>query len=130
MGRPEPEPTLDIAHGDVALSKHLKNSLNLLRNKVDDPEFKNLVDDITAGRKSLRDAVTSPVLARALDPLMEQASEHYRNLSEQEREELARTGEQQFEELRQEEEAAPAAGRRRPDDDDEDEDFSDRNWIR
>ncbi|WP_216209224.1 hypothetical protein [Amycolatopsis aidingensis] len=128
MNQPEPEPALDIARGDAALSKHLKNSLNLLRSKSDDPEFKRLVDDITAGRRSLRDAVTSPVLARELNPLMDQATQHYRNLSEEEREELARTGERQFAELRQEEEQE-AAGRAETGEDDEG-DFSDRNWVR
>ena len=128
MTSPEPEPTLDIARGDVALSKHLKNSLNVLRSKIDDPEFKRLVDDITSGRKSLRDTVTSPVFARALDPLVGQAAEHYRNLSDEEREELARTGEQQFEQLRQEEERQAAARRTTPDESDDD--FSDQNWLR
>lgn len=129
MSEDRPEPTLDIARGDVALSKHLRNSLNVLREKVDDPEFKRLVDDITSGRRSLRDTFTSPAFARALDPLVEQAAEHYRNLPEQEREELARTGEQQFEELRRQEEQAAT---RPPDngDGDDEEDFSDRNWLR
>ena len=128
MTSPEPEPTLDIARGDVALSKHLKNSLNVLRSKIDDPEFKRLVDDITSGRKSLRDTVTSPVFARALDPLVHQAAEHYRNLSDEEREELARTGEQQFEQLRRDEERQAAARRTTPDESDND--FSDQNWLR
>lgn len=129
MSRPEPEPTLDIARGDVALSKHLKNSLNLLRNKVDDPEFKSLVDDITSVRKSLRDTFNSSVFSRVLDPLVGQAVERYRDLSEQEREELARTGEQQFEQMLQDEERQSVPRRDRPDEDD-DEDFSDRSWLR
>jgi hypothetical protein len=126
MTGPEREPTLDIAHGDVALSKHLKNSLEVLKDKVDDPEFGRMVDDITAGRRSLRDMVTSPVFARALDPLVEQGAETYRSLSEQEREELREQGEEQLERLRQEIENTPAP--HGPDDDDED--FSDHNWVR
>lgn len=128
MTSPEPEPTLDIARGDVALSRHLKNSLSVLRSKIDDPEFTSLVDDITSGRKSLRDTVNSPVFSRALDPLVGQAAEHYRNLSEEEREELARTGEQQFEQLRRDEERQAAARRTTPDESDDD--FSDQNWLR
>ncbi|NIJ12742.1 hypothetical protein FHU38_003086 [Saccharomonospora amisosensis] len=129
MSQPEPEPTLDIARGDVALSKHLKNSLNLLRSKVEDTEFRSLVDDITSGRRSLRDTFNSPAFSRALDPLVAQAAERYRNLSEEEHAELARTGEEQFEELRRNDEQQSASRRPRPDDDD-DEDFSDRSWLR
>ena len=124
MSSREPEPSLDVARGDVALSKHLKNSLEVLKDKVDDPEFGRLVDDITSGRRSLRDMVTSPVFARALDPLVEQGAETYRNLSEQEREDLGRQGEEQLEQLRQDLENPPA-----PEDPD-DEDFSDHNWMR
>ncbi len=120
---------LDVARGDAALSRHLKNSLTVLRDKVADPEFKSLVDDVVAGRRSLRDTVTSPAFSRALDPLMEQAAEHYRTLSDEEREELRRTGEQQFEQLRRDEEEQAAAARDRRRDED-DEDFSDRNWLR
>lgn len=124
MNGAEQEPTLDIARGDVALSKHLKNSLEVLKDKVDDPEFGRMVDDITSGRRSLRDMVTSPVFARALDPLVEQGAETYRSLSEEEREELGRKGEEQFEQLRQEIENAS------PPEDPDDEDFSDQNWVR
>ncbi|EIE98468.1 hypothetical protein [Saccharomonospora glauca] len=129
MAKPEPEPMLDIARGDAALSRHLKNSLTLLRDKVPDPEFRALVDDILTGRRSLRDTFTSPAFARALDPLVDQAVQHYRGMSEEEREELARTGEQQFEQLRQDE-TKRATARRRRDADEDDEDFSDRNWLR
>ncbi|PXY33231.1 hypothetical protein DI005_25550 [Prauserella sp. PE36] len=131
MSGEQNEPTLDIARGDVALSKHLKNSLGILKDKVDDPEFKRLVDDITSGRRSLRDMMNTPVFARALDPLVERGAETYRDLSEEEREQLARQGEEQFEQLRQETENPSAA--QRPDedgDDGEDEDFSDRTWMR
>lgn len=129
MSRPEQDHTLDIAHGDAALSKHLKNSLGLLKDKVDDPEFKRMVDDITAGRRSLRDVVDTPVFARALDPLVERGAETYRNLSDEEKEELGRQGEDEFEQLREEiqsSERSDAAD----DGGNEDEDFSDRSWLR
>ncbi|PXY27476.1 hypothetical protein [Prauserella muralis] len=127
MSGSEQEPTLDIARGDVALSKHVKNSLGVLRDKVDDPEFARLVDDVTSGRRSLRDMVHTPAFARVLNPLAEQGAETYRNLSEEEREELARQGEEQFEQVRADAETPTAA---RGDDDGDDEDFSDRTWMR
>jgi len=122
----EREPSLDVARGDVALSQHLRNSLDLLKRKVDDPEFGRMVDDITSGRRSLRDMVTSPVFARALDPLVEQGARTYRELSDEQRDELARQGAEQFDQLRAEIENRP------PDDPDDpdDEDFSDTNWVR
>lgn len=130
MSSPEPEPTLDVARGDVALSKHLKNSLNVLKSKADDPEFSAMVDEIISGRRSLRDTFTSPVFSRVLDPLVAQAAEHYENLSEEEREELARTGEQQFEEMRRQEAEAAARGSEPDGPDDPDGDFDDENWLR
>lgn len=129
MSGPEQEPNLDIARGDAALSKHLKNSLGVLKDKVDDPEFKRLVDDITSGRRSLRDMVNTPVFARALDPLVEQGAQTYRNLSEEEREELGAQGEEQFAQLREEIEN-PSASPRSDGGDDGGEDFSDRTWMR
>lgn len=120
---------LDIAHGDVALSKHLKNSLNLLRDKVDDPEFKKLVDEVVSGRRSLRDTFASPAFSHALNPLMDRAMEYYQNLSEGDREELTRTGEQQFDRMRKEQEQSPKA-RGSELEEDMDEDFSDRSWLR
>lgn len=126
MSRPEQEQPLDIARGDVALSRHLKNSLDVLKDKVDDPEFGRMVDDIKSGRRSLRDMVQSPAFARALDPLVEQGAATYRSLSEEEREELGRQGEEQFEQLRQEIENES----RSPGPDDDDEDFSDQSWVR
>lgn len=128
MNRPsDEEPMLDIARGDVALSKHLRNSLKLLKDKTDDPEFRRLVDDISSGRRSLREAASSDAFSRVLDPLVQRGAEEYRQLSEQERDELARIGEQQFEDLRKEEEQRRD---RRNGPDDEDEDFSEQNWIR
>ncbi|GAB2659350.1 hypothetical protein GCM10027271_17550 [Saccharopolyspora gloriosae] len=127
--REEDEATLDVARGDVALSKHLKNSLGVLRDKVDDPNFKRLVDDVLAGKQGLRDAFTSDAFSAALDPLVRKGAEDYDKLSEQERSELAKTGEQQFAELREQERTAAPPNRSRPEVPEEDEDFSQRSWL-
>lgn len=128
--QPGNEPTLDIARGDAALSKHLHNSLSVLREKVDDPEFRKMVDDIKTGKTSLRDVAGSPVFARTLDPLAQQAAAKFENMTEDEREELARTGEAQFEELKNEDVAQSAA---RPGSaargEEDDEDLSNRSWL-
>lgn len=87
---------LDVAGGDPALSRHLRNSLALLRERSDDPEFRRLADDVLAGRRGLRDVATSPVFAEALNPQVERFAERYEQLSEEERAALAEQGEEQF----------------------------------
>jgi hypothetical protein len=82
--------------------------VTVLRDKVSDPEFRPLVDDILAGRKSL-DTFTSPAFYRALNPLVGEAVQHHRSLPEEERRELAGAGEQQFERSRREEKKRVAA---------------------
>lgn len=126
MNRRDEEPTLDIAHGDVALSKHLKNSLGVLKDKVDDPEFKRMVDDITSGRRSLRDMITNPAFANALNAHVEQGAETYRNLSDEEKSELAKQGEEQFEQMRED---IQNPKRSAADADEDDEDLSQRSWL-
>lgn len=87
---------LDVAGGDPALSRHLRNSLTLLRDRSDDPEFRRLADDVLAGRRGLRDVATSPVFAQALNPQVERFARWYEQLSEAERAALAAQGEEQF----------------------------------
>ena len=123
--------TLDVARGDVALSRHLKNSLGVLRDKVDDPGFKRLVDEVLSGRRGLRDVITSDVFAAGLDPLVRKGAQDYEKLSEEERAELAATGEAQFADLRAAEAAGATASETRPSvrEPEEDEDFSQRDWL-
>ncbi|GAB1691687.1 hypothetical protein [Krasilnikovia sp. M28-CT-15] len=101
MSHDEAEPLLDVAQGDPALSQHLRNSLRLLRDRADDAEFRQLADDILAGRRGLREAIASPALARVLDPRVDEFAERYDQLSAQERAELAAEGERQFGDLRE-----------------------------
>ncbi|MBF9130743.1 hypothetical protein I0C86_17515 [Plantactinospora sp. S1510] len=97
MTRPnDEEPMLDVARGDPALSQHLRNSLKLLRERSDDPEFRRLADDIIAGRRGLRDAATSPVFNRALNPQVERFAQRWEELSDEEKAELAARGEADF----------------------------------
>lgn len=132
MSRPDQEPTIDVAGGDPALSRHLRNCLKVLRDRTDNPEFRELADDILAGRRSLREAATSPAFAQALNPQVEQFAQRYEQLSDDERERFAAEGERQFAEQREqiarERRAAEARARRR-DDPGDDEDFSQRSWL-
>ncbi|MGB8202766.1 MAG: hypothetical protein WCF33_24295 [Pseudonocardiaceae bacterium] len=124
---------MDVAGGDPALSCHLRNCLKMLRDRTDAPEFREFADDIMAGRRSLREAVTSPAFARALNPQVEQFAKRYEQLSDDGRERLAAEGERQFAEQREQiarERRAAAARTRRRSDPGDDEDFSQRSWLR
>src|SRR5688500_14255711 len=93
---PDEEPMLDVAAGDPALSRHLRNSLTLLRDRSDDPEFRRLADEVLTGRRGLRDVATSPVFAQALNPQVERFAQRYEELSDEERAALAAQGAEQL----------------------------------
>jgi hypothetical protein len=93
------EPVLDVARGDAALSRHLRNCLEVLRRRTEDAEFRQLVDDVLAGRRGLREVALSPAFEQVLSPAVEQFAQRYEQLSDAEREQLAADGEQQLSEL-------------------------------
>lgn len=57
-----PDSTLDIAGGDVGLSRHLKDSSRLLAKRSDEPAFSRLIDDVLSGKRSFREAYTDRAL--------------------------------------------------------------------
>ncbi|MFY1688379.1 hypothetical protein [Plantactinospora sp. WMMB782] len=95
------EPMLDVAGGDPALSRHLRDSLKVLGERTDDPEFRRLVADVLAGRRGLREAAGSPVFAAAVDARVDQFIERWAEIPEEERAELAAQGEREFAALRE-----------------------------
>ena len=111
------EPLLDIAGGDLGVSRHLRDSLRLLAQRSDDPAFTRVIEDVLAGRRSLRQAYTDPAYTRVMDTQVRAFAERWDALSEEEKEELARVGERQLAELGAE--PAPAD----PDHHDDDEGF-------
>ncbi len=92
----EEEPMMDIARGDKAVSRHLRDSLKLIRDKSDDPYFKSMVDDILAGRQSLREAAFSSTFERGLSPMFEAGLQKFEELSEEETQRMAQEGEAAF----------------------------------
>jgi hypothetical protein len=127
MSSPDQEPMLDIARGDPARSRFLRAALTRLRDTSGDERFHTMVDDILAGRRSLRDAATSEVFNRGIADKVDEGARRYQELSEAEREALAAMGEQQFAELRGQAEPGPAADAA-PDEDDDD--FGDESPLR
>ncbi|GAA3759664.1 hypothetical protein GCM10022225_51440 [Plantactinospora mayteni] len=95
------EPLLDVAGGDPALSRHLRDSLKTLGERTDDPEFRRLVADVLEGRRGLREVATTPAFASAINPRLEQFAQRWAEIPEEERAELADQGEREFTALRQ-----------------------------
>lgn len=121
MSNPEKdEPLLDVAHGDPAMSRHVRDSLKVLAERTDDPEFGKLVEDVLRGRRSLRDVAFTPAFERTINPGVAQFAERYEQLSEEEREELAAQGERQLAEQREASEGQPEESATHDDDDDPD----------
>ncbi|MEV4732321.1 hypothetical protein [Saccharopolyspora sp. NPDC049426] len=133
MSNPEQEPVLDIARGDEARSRHLRASLQLLRDRVENPQFRKLVDDVLAGKASLRDVAQTAAFGQAVAPLAQQAINRVNEMSEDEKQELAEEGERQFDEIRRHFAQGNGPGGPAPQDtpssEEEDEDFSQMTFL-
>lgn len=92
----DPEPTLDVAHGDRVIARHLTESLRLLRARSEDEGFRRLVDDVLAGRRSLREVYATPEFAAGINPGVEEFARRYEKLDRDERERLAEEGQRQL----------------------------------
>jgi hypothetical protein len=90
------EPTLDVAHGDPALARHLRGCLEMLRDRTDNDEYRRLADEVLAGRASLRDVYFTPAFSAGIDHGVEQFARRYDELSPEERAEMAEQGRQAF----------------------------------
>ncbi|WP_406689623.1 hypothetical protein REH65_26760 [Saccharopolyspora sp. ID03-671] len=134
MSNPDQDPMLDIARGDRARSQHLRDSLQLLRGKVDNPEFRRIVDDVLAGKASLREVAQTAAFGQAVAPLAQQAVDRMKEMTEDERTALADEGERQFDELRRNlaeraESGMPAKRETSPRVEEEDEDLSQVSFL-
>jgi hypothetical protein len=107
---PADEPTMAVAHGDPALARHLRQSLELLRDRSDNNDFRRLVDDVLHGRANLRDVYTSPAFAAGLNPHVEEFARRYEQLSPEQRQELAEQGRQALDAEREGRETQPTDG--------------------
>jgi hypothetical protein len=89
---PADAPTMAVAHGDPALARHLRQSLELLRDRSDNQDFRRLVDDVLQGRADLRDVYATPAFDAGINPGVEQFARRYEELSPEERQEMADQG--------------------------------------
>ena len=93
---------LRFTHGDVGRARALRANLEVLRGASGDRDFSRLVDDVLAGRRSLREAVRAPEFDREIAPRVERFGEWWDEKSEDEREALAEEGAQALDEAREE----------------------------
>ncbi|MGK5681328.1 hypothetical protein [Actinoplanes sp. URMC 104] len=91
-------PTLAVAHGNRALARHLRQSLEVLRERSDNHDFRQLVDNVLAGRTNLRDAYTTPTFAAGINFHVEQFAQRYEQLSPEQRADLTDQGRQRLDE--------------------------------
>ncbi|MGJ7905883.1 hypothetical protein ACOQFL_05330 [Actinopolyspora sp. H202] len=125
MSDQDREPMMDASRGDVGLSRHLRNSLRIIRDKTDDEEFRKLADDVIAGKRGLREASQSASFSRVLDYQVEKASTEMAEMSDEEREELALSGEQQLADLGMDYSRGTCSSV----EDLEDTDYSNKTWL-
>src|SRR4029453_1796213 len=101
MTDPRDEPTMAGAHGDPALARHLRKSLELLRDRTDNDDFRRLVRDVLDGRADLRDVYFTPAFSAGINPGVEQFAQRFDELTAEEQQEMAEQGRQALETERQ-----------------------------
>jgi hypothetical protein len=97
MTDPGEEPMLDVARGDAALSRQLRDSLRILQARSEDERFRRLVDDVLNGRAGLREASRTDTFAAGINDGVREFARRWECLSNDERAELAEQGRQSAE---------------------------------
>ncbi len=84
-------PILPSLAGEPRLEAHVREGLRVLRDSVEDPGLRRRMDDVVAGRASLRDLARHPDFAAMMDSRIDRAVAEYEAIPEEVREaELAR----------------------------------------
>lgn len=96
---PVPDPLLDVSHGERGVAEHLRQSLQTLINRSDDPDFVRTARRVLDGRLSLRDAYDSTEFTRALNPLVEASAQRIREMDSLTRERLEQEGVRQLRDM-------------------------------
>lgn len=99
MSADEPVPLLGITAQDAGLDRQLRDTLRTLRDSTT-PELRDLLDDVLAGRRSLREVARSPEWDSAVAPAAQQATEQWSALPPEQREALVQQGAEQLEAAR------------------------------
>jgi hypothetical protein len=136
------EPFAELSPG---LTRHRRQLLQKLAGNTKNPELAEMAKGLLAGRLTPRGIMTSGVYDEALGSGVQAFSSWYSTASEQEKEEAARAGQAELEQLAQDERAglpddgpaaapvpeppAPAPPRRRRGGEDDDHNYDSLDWL-
>ena len=97
---PEHDPVLAFTRGDRVEAEQLRRALAAIRDHVDDQRLAARVQEVLAGRGSLRELTRDPGFVRELGRGMDAFARQWSELSPAERAELARRGQEETDRLR------------------------------
>lgn len=93
---------LDIAGGDIGLSRHLVRSLRTIADNTPDPNLKAQIREILAGRGSVRELAQGEAFNRILDRALPSALQAVKQLSDEQLHRLAEQGRRELDQFRSE----------------------------
>ena len=83
------EPLLDVAHGDVGVSRHLTKSLRELAKHTDDPALRESITKVLSGKISVRELASTGPFSQLMNKTLPSALERLNAMSDDERQRLA-----------------------------------------
>lgn len=102
----ELEPILDVARGDIGVSKQVSDALRAISRGSADSALKDQIRDILAGRGSVRDLARNEAFNRLLDSAIPAAMAKNAELSDEERARQVEQGRLELERARRAAESA------------------------
>lgn len=96
-----PEPMLDVARGDIAVSRQVSAALRAIATSTRDESLKRQIGEILAGRGSVRDLAGAEAFNRVLDGVLPAEMRKIAELPEEERDRLAEQGRAELERFRE-----------------------------
>ncbi|MBF6211745.1 hypothetical protein IU433_16365 [Nocardia puris] len=90
---PDHEPMLDLANGDIGMSRHLSKVLKIIADDISDKDLQNQINEVANGRQSLREFARGEAMMRLSDAYEPAIRENAANKTREEIEQLAELGE-------------------------------------
>ena len=103
------ESSFDVAHGDRGVSRQLRESLLTIKSVTTDPDTRQQIDDVLAGKTSMRSFGTSESFARIVDGIPQQQLNRTLHMSDDELHRLADQGERELNRLREDPRSIPVS---------------------
>lgn len=95
-----PGSVLAFTHGDRVAAEQLHRTLVALRDHLDDPTLRRRIGDVLDGRMTLRELSRDPLMLAEMGRGMERFAQQWAEMSPAERADLARQGQRDTDELR------------------------------